>query len=163
MRRRIASPFERMPDVLGIVLVKILVPLERLLLPLELKNLIADLPESERRQILNTRFRPIRGHWTSWAQIPIVVVVLLIVYLPLGLPMWLRPIALLLAVFAVPIALAPFRFLAHLPQIREKLVALGRCGQCGYKLHGNSSGVCPECGSAIESESVLAKAPDISN
>jgi hypothetical protein len=26
----------------------------------------------------------------------------------------------------------------------------GRCARCGYDLTGNASGVCPECGAAIE-------------
>ena len=26
----------------------------------------------------------------------------------------------------------------------------GRCTHCGYQLQGNMSGVCPECGKAIE-------------
>ena len=26
----------------------------------------------------------------------------------------------------------------------------GECGQCGYNLPGNESGICPECGLAVE-------------
>jgi hypothetical protein len=28
--------------------------------------------------------------------------------------------------------------------------ATGRCAECGYDLHGNVSGVCPECGTKVE-------------
>jgi len=35
----------------------------------------------------------------------------------------------------------------------------GRCRRCGYNLTGNTSGMCPECGSAIKSRSVIVAAP----
>jgi hypothetical protein len=31
---------------------------------------------------------------------------------------------------------------------RDLRVLPGHCGQCGYNLTGNASGVCPECGEA---------------
>jgi hypothetical protein len=57
-----------------------------------------------------------------------------------------------IAVFLVvwgPIAVASFR--RGLPAWRElrrrAREASGRCVHCGYDLTGNTSGVCPECGS----------------
>jgi hypothetical protein len=35
---------------------------------------------------------------------------------------------------------------------RSKLVRLNHCQQCDYDLAGNESGICPECGTAIESK-----------
>lgn len=32
----------------------------------------------------------------------------------------------------------------------EKLLAPGVCKKCGYSLEGNTSGICPECGTAIK-------------
>ena len=37
------------------------------------------------------------------------------------------------------------------------------CLACGYNLTGNTSGVCPECGTTIGLKSVLSKIPDISS
>jgi len=34
---------------------------------------------------------------------------------------------------------------------RLRRQALKPCGQCGYDLHGNESGTCPECGRTVES------------
>jgi hypothetical protein len=34
-------------------------------------------------------------------------------------------------------------------RIRSQRLRSGRCARCGYDLHGNVSGVCPECGIAV--------------
>lgn len=34
------------------------------------------------------------------------------------------------------------------PRRTERRRAEGRCLRCGYSLHGNLSGVCPECGTS---------------
>jgi hypothetical protein len=39
----------------------------------------------------------------------------------------------------------------------------GHCHACGYNLTGNTSGVCPECGTTAESKSVPSRIPDNSN
>ena len=54
----------------------------------------------------------------------------------LYLPHWL---------FAAVAALAPAWRLRHALRSRRRLAA-GRCPACGYDLTGNTSGVCPECG-----------------
>lgn len=46
-----------------------------------------------------------------------------------------------------------FRALYYFSPARPKQPALC-CGQCGYNLTGNVSGVCPECGTAIVGERV---------
>ena len=49
-----------------------------------------------------------------------------------------------LAGLALGVAVAPRRR-------REAQAAVGRCSACSYDLTGNASGVCPECGTLIES------------
>ena len=54
------------------------------------------------------------------------------------------PMYALLAVFSV------LPFLRVAAQIRRRRrAARGECGNCGYNLTGNTSGVCPECGKPI--------------
>ena len=51
----------------------------------------------------------------------------------------LIPFSLALLIAAIPTAILR----------RERAIPPGHCNQCGYKLTGNVSGVCPECGRAI--------------
>lgn len=37
---------------------------------------------------------------------------------------------------------------------RKRLLNLGLCPTCRYNLTGNTSGVCPECGSAVPTEPI---------
>lgn len=37
--------------------------------------------------------------------------------------------------------------------------AITRCSQCGYNLHGNESGQCPECG--MPTDRILRPAPNV--
>jgi hypothetical protein len=43
----------------------------------------------------------------------------------------------------------------------RRWAATGRCVQCGYNLTGNVSGICPECGAALKSESQSAPAANL--
>lgn len=52
-------------------------------------------------------------------------------------PMWIAVLAVLI----------PFSLLTI--QYRRRRKCIGGCGRCGYDLTGNSSGVCPECGTII--------------
>ena len=36
---------------------------------------------------------------------------------------------------------------------RERLAKAGRCARCGYDLTGNTSGICPECGTTVSQKS----------
>lgn len=60
----------------------------------------------------------------------------------------LVPFALLVAVTALPPATwLMFQLPSTIRAARRRLrVRRGCCGECGYDLTGNSSGVCPECG-----------------
>ena len=53
------------------------------------------------------------------------------------------PAWLIVIVFACPI---PFWLMQFWRSRRER----GSCRQCGYSLTGNTSGVCPECGTALK-------------
>jgi len=59
----------------------------------------------------------------------------------------------LLAAFACAVAILLVARMALLPLLRLVLAASrrsrNRCGSCSYNLKGNTSGVCPECGSAV--------------
>ena len=56
-----------------------------------------------------------------------------------------------IAVLALPFAVLPLAWgLALYRRERRRRRALaGQCVTCGYALTGNSSGVCPECGTAV--------------
>ena len=55
-----------------------------------------------------------------------------------------------LVVVATPIAsIVPFLLAFRWINRREERRANGFCGECGYYLAGNPSGVCPECGRRI--------------
>lgn len=56
------------------------------------------------------------------------------------LPLWI-PVLLLLITAVRPVWRA---------RLRAKRTARGECLSCGYCLTGNTSGVCPECGTALE-------------
>ena len=60
---------------------------------------------------------------------------------PSGLVQWLLVAPLLLAFVA---ALIPIIWLW-----RNRNHPPGQCQRCGYPLHGNRSGACPECGTGI--------------
>jgi len=54
-------------------------------------------------------------------------------------------------VFAIFTAIYPaIFFIRTYRRRRVHRQALQPCGQCGYDLQGNESGVCPECGEAVE-------------
>jgi hypothetical protein len=69
------------------------------------------------------------------------------------LPFWL------VAVVTIPLPLAWLRprVIAIVQRVRRHRAtsawAAGRCGSCGYNLTGNTSGVCPECGTPVPQES----------
>jgi hypothetical protein len=56
-----------------------------------------------------------------------------------GAPHWF-----ILLLVSIPLLLLLKRFMAYLK------VSPGNCTRCGYDLTGNISGVCPECGTAME-------------
>ncbi len=60
----------------------------------------------------------------------------------IGLPIWL---------FAVPFGIVAARRLANGYRHRKEMIARA-CGDCGYNLTGNTSGICPECGAKVEIE-----------
>ena len=66
-----------------------------------------------------------------------------IVYIPLWLPFVL---------VAIPTAILWWRDRRRIP--------LGHCQHCGYDLTGNVSGVCPECGTEIETNRTTSPAGD---
>jgi hypothetical protein len=41
---------------------------------------------------------------------------------------------------------------------RDRRIPSGHCEQCGYNLTGNVSGICPECGTAIDKDSKVGAA-----
>ena len=53
----------------------------------------------------------------------------------------------------IPLGVAAVLLARHL----DRRVAAGRCPQCDYDLHGNVSGVCPECGTPVTDLSSPAK------
>jgi len=58
----------------------------------------------------------------------------------LSFPGWLPPL-----LFSLPPALWLRGFIR-----RRRLRSAGRCQSCGYNLTGNTSGICPECGTAVK-------------
>jgi Flp pilus assembly protein TadB len=59
-----------------------------------------------------------------------------------------------LVIVAAPIALAglalaPFIRQGYRQERRADRLKSGRCLACGYSLRGNTSGVCPECGTPV--------------
>jgi hypothetical protein len=61
-----------------------------------------------------------------------------------GLPHVVIPLWIPLFTAAVPAGILFYRDRRRNP--------LGHCGQCGYNLTGNTSGLCPECGISIETD-----------
>ena len=61
------------------------------------------------------------------------------------LPLWLVGL-----VFGLAGAWLPYRLWSNAR--RRRLARAGRCQTCGYNLTGNTSGICPECGTAIAAE-----------
>lgn len=59
---------------------------------------------------------------------------------------WVFRELLTIAVFPVPIVTAWL-----ITRVRSRRPRAGDCQKCGYDLTGNISGVCPECGCAVES------------
>jgi hypothetical protein len=49
--------------------------------------------------------------------------------------------------YFVALVFVHLRIVAALPEIRKRVGGL--CLQCGYDLTGNTSGICPECGTPI--------------
>jgi hypothetical protein len=75
-------------------------------------------------------------------------------------PLWsYREWAIPLWPIALASAILPMR--AYLRRRRAKRV--GFCPRCSYNLTGNTSGVCSECGTIIESQPVSGGIPDTSN
>lgn len=69
-------------------------------------------------------------------------------------PAWPQPVAAYVAVCTAAIVLAVLAVAMcsalHICRVRaERAAARGRCLACSYDLTGNVSGVCPECGTAI--------------
>jgi hypothetical protein len=63
---------------------------------------------------------------------------------------------------AVATAMVPACWLSALLWKRSRRKA-GSCRRCGYNLTGNTSGVCPECGTPVPPNGVPSKNPGISN
>lgn len=61
-------------------------------------------------------------------------------YVGIGLPLWV--------VFVVVVIPTAFLFW------RDCRIPAGYCENCGYDLTGNTSGVCPECGESLMTETV---------
>jgi hypothetical protein len=47
------------------------------------------------------------------------------------------------------LALAPYIRQGYRAETRSDRLKTGRCLNCGYSLRGNTSGVCPECGTPV--------------
>ncbi len=56
-------------------------------------------------------------------------------------------VPILIAILSFPVSLA-----AGVPFWRSQHVLPGHCEHCGYNLTGNTSDVCPECGSPLDSD-----------
>jgi hypothetical protein len=53
------------------------------------------------------------------------------------------------AVYAFWLILTGYLALLALRFVRARRIKPGHCNQCGYSLTGNTSGVCPECGTPV--------------
>jgi hypothetical protein len=65
---------------------------------------------------------------------------------PLLTPQWqvTFPSWSLLMIASIPIAILLWQ-----AQSRRRQIGRGLCGHCGYDLHANTSGICPECGTLV--------------
>jgi predicted amidophosphoribosyltransferase len=63
----------------------------------------------------------------------------------------------LLCLLRIPLLTALLPLLWSAMQFRLRRPPPGLCTDCGYNLTANTSGVCPECGSAISSPAVVSK------
>lgn len=79
-----------------------------------------------------TSFASVRAYWHRRLDARLVFV-----------PAWVLPVV---------IASYPLILLAGMMR-RHAAIRRGCCGSCGYNLSGNTSGVCPECGTAVPNES----------
>jgi len=60
-------------------------------------------------------------------------------------------------IVVVLLALYPFVAFLRGPWRRHRRRRRGHCARCGYDLHGNLSGVCPECGSPAAAQKKRAR------
>lgn len=101
--------------------------------------------------------------WIAMAGVPLIALLMLAVGGPLDFRVFGRKIGqlpliygLAVAGFAFGLALWQYYVLTRadirrLFQLRREISLVPTCHHCGYNLTGNESGVCPECGTAMES------------
>ena len=63
---------------------------------------------------------------------------------------WMFVAAAMAVVVGLVVAIVRYRWYRRVLRMIQARASAGLCVHCGYDLHGNESGVCPECGREID-------------